>query len=122
MDPVSFSIGVVGLIGTFTACVEYFDYIRVGRNLGEDYQTSIIKLDLVRLRFTRWGQSAGIVQGNQNINEDVAVAQLKSKLASPDREFAVVIQTLGHILRLFERTVETSTTCFEVRKRSTYRQ
>src|SRR5438552_3641270 len=102
MDPISFSIGVVGLVGTFTACVDCFDYIRIGRNLGEDYQTSVVKFDLVRLRFTRLGQSAGIVQGDQNIDEDVAVAQLKSRLATLDKEFAIIMQTLGHILRLFE--------------------
>ena len=108
MDPVSFSIGAVGLVSAFSACVDYFDYIRIGRNLGEDYQTAIIKLDLVRLRFTRWGQSAGIVRGHQNVNESVSVAQLRSKLAAPDKEFPTIMQTLGQILRLFERTVETS--------------
>jgi Prion-inhibition and propagation len=60
MEPVSF-IGVAGLVGTFTACVDCFEYIRIGRSLGADYQTAIIKLDLVRLRLTRWGRSVGIL-------------------------------------------------------------
>jgi hypothetical protein len=108
MDPISFSVGVVGLVSTFTTCVDCFDYIRIGRNLGEDYQTAIVKLDLVRLRFTRWGQAAGIVHGGQNVDEGIAVAQLRSKLTAPDKEFPTIMQTLGQILRLFERTVETS--------------
>src|SRR5271156_692703 len=65
--------------------------------MGEDYQTAIIKLDLVRLRFTRWGQSAGIVHGSQNVDEGISVAQLRSKLAAPDKEFPTIMQTLGQI-------------------------
>lgn len=104
MDPISFTIGVVGLVGTFTACVECFDFIRIGRNLGEDYQTAIVKLDLVRLRFTRWGLSVGITEGT----EEIAVAQLKSNLAYPDKDFAIIKRTLGEILHQFENVAQVS--------------
>jgi hypothetical protein len=104
MDPVSFTIGVFGLVGTFTACVDCFEYFRIGRSLGEDYEICIVKLDLVRLRFTRWGESVGI----GNIDEDTAVAGLKSKLIAPETEFITIMRTLGQILRLFESAAETS--------------
>jgi Prion-inhibition and propagation len=108
MEPVSFTVGVAGLVGTFTACVDCFEYIRVGRSLGADHQTAIVKLDLARLRLTRWGRSVGIVQGDQDIDEAVAVTQLRSKLDAPEKDFETVTNTLGQLFNLFKRSAETS--------------
>jgi Prion-inhibition and propagation len=107
MEPVSF-IGIAGLVGTFTACVDCFEYIRIGRSLGADYQTAIIKLDLARLRLTRWGRSVGILQGDQDIDEAVAITQLKSKLGAPEKDFETVTNTIGQLFTLFKMTAETS--------------
>jgi Prion-inhibition and propagation len=76
MEPVGSTVGVAGLVGTFTPCFDCFDHIRIGRSLGADHQTAMVKLDLARLRLTRWGRSVGIVQGDQDIDEAVAVSQL----------------------------------------------
>jgi Prion-inhibition and propagation len=108
MEPVSFTVGVAGLVGTFTACVDCFEYIRIGRSLGADHQTAIVKLDLARLRLTRWGRSVGIVQGDQDIDEAVAVTQLKSKLGAPEMDFETVTNTLGQLFTLFKMSAETS--------------
>jgi Prion-inhibition and propagation len=107
MEPVSF-IGIAGLVGTFTACVDCFEYIRIGRSLGADYQTAIIKLDLARLRLTRWGRSVGILQGDQDIDEAVAFTQLKSKLGAPEKDFETVTNTIGQLFTLFKMSAETS--------------
>lgn len=108
MEPVSITVGVAGLVGTFTACVDCFEYIRIGRSLGADYQTAIVKLDLARLRLTRWGRSVGIVQGDQDIDEAVAVTRLKSKLGAPEKDFETVTNTLGQLFTLFKMSAETS--------------
>jgi vacuolar-type H+-ATPase subunit I/STV1 len=104
MEPVSFTVGVVGLVGTFTACINCFDLVRVGRNFGSDYETSVIKLDLIRLRLTRWAEAIGIAQED----EAAALAQLKDRLENPDRDVEIVERSLGQILHLFERSAETS--------------
>jgi Prion-inhibition and propagation len=104
MEFAGFVFGVAGLLGTFTACVDCFDFVRVGRSLGPDYQTAVIKLDVVRLRFTRWGAAAGIAQGD----ESTATVQLKSRLASPDEDFETIKRLLGEILRLFQESEKTS--------------
>ena len=104
MEPVGLTLGVAGLVGTFTACVDCFENVRIGRSFGEDYQTSIIKLDLVRLRFTRWGQSVGINEGD----ESLAVQRLKDAVAAPEKDFTLVKMTLGQILRLFKTVEENS--------------
>ena len=104
MEPVSFTVGIVGLVGTFTACVDCFDYIRVGRRLGFDYETLVIKLDVIRLRFTRWGKAVGMGQGDENL----VTAQLKDTIAASDEDFETIKRILGQILNLFARSAETS--------------
>lgn len=91
MEPIGFTVGIVGLIGTFTACVDCFDYIYIGRRLGRDYETSMIKLDLIRLRFTRWGEAAGLNQ----IDEAVASSQIKQRLVVRDKDVETINRTLG---------------------------
>ena len=47
MKVISFTIEAARLIEIFTACVNYFNYIRIGRRLGRDYKTLVIKLDFI---------------------------------------------------------------------------
>ena len=105
MEAVGFTVGAVGLVGTFTACVDCFDYIRIGRRLGRDYETSVIKLDLIRLRFTRWGEAAGLSQ----VDEAVAYSEIKQqRLAVRDEDIETIRRTLGKILNLFETSAKES--------------
>lgn len=46
-------IGSVALTGLFSNCVDTFQRIQRGRNFGNDYETSLIKLDVIKFRFTR---------------------------------------------------------------------
>ena len=56
MDPASLATGVLALAGLFNNAVECFEFIQLGRNFGGDFQTSLLKLDDVRLRLSRWGE------------------------------------------------------------------
>jgi hypothetical protein len=51
-------IGAVSLTAIFTACVDCFEYVQLGRNFGKDYQRSLLKLDIVKLRLSRWANAA----------------------------------------------------------------
>ena len=48
MEPVGFAIGVAGLAGTFTACVDCFEYVQLGRKFGADYCDSSGEIPLSR--------------------------------------------------------------------------
>ena len=105
MEPVSFTVGVAGLVGTFTACMHCFDYVRIGKRLGRDCETAIIKLDVLRLRFMRWGETVGI----QSLDDETTtVAQLKQKLNIHDEGIKTIQRTLGQILVLFEKSARAS--------------
>lgn len=48
------------VLSTFSQAVQCFEYIQVARNFDHDYQTAVLKLDVARLRLTRWGSSVGL--------------------------------------------------------------
>jgi hypothetical protein len=50
-------IGAVSLTAIFTACVDCFEYVQLGRNFGKDYQRSLLKLDIAKLRLSRWADT-----------------------------------------------------------------
>ncbi|KAL6890080.1 prion-inhibition and propagation domain-containing protein [Trichoderma evansii] len=77
----------------FNDAVQSFGYIQMGANFGKSFQTSLLKLDVLRLRLTRWGQSVGLA----NV-DDVKPFQI-TKLAPEDRE--QVQGLLDQILELF---------------------
>ncbi|CAI7644463.1 unnamed protein product [Penicillium viridicatum] len=79
----------------FNDAVQSFGYIQMGSNFGQSFQTSLLKLDVVRLRLTRWGQSVGLA----NVDDgDVKQLQM-TNLASEDQE--QVQDLLAQILELF---------------------
>lgn len=63
MEPAGLAIGVAGLAGLFSACVDCFEYIQLGRQFGHDYGKCLLRLDAARLRLSRWGAAMGLAPG-----------------------------------------------------------
>ncbi|KAF4766915.1 hypothetical protein HAV15_010249 [Penicillium sp. str.  len=78
----------------FNDAVQSFEYIQMGANFGQSFQTSLLKLDVVRLRLTRWGQSVGLAK----VDDGVKPLQM-TNLPTEDRE--QVQDLLAQILELF---------------------
>ena len=53
IEVIGFTIGIIRLVETFIIYINYFNYVRIDRRLNRDYEILIIKLDFIRLRFTR---------------------------------------------------------------------
>ncbi|KAJ5933227.1 heterokaryon incompatibility protein s [Penicillium verrucosum] len=93
----------------FNDAVQNFEYIQMGSNFGQSFQTSLLKLDVVRLRLTRWGQSVGLA----NVDDgDVKQLQM-TNLAREDQE--QVQDLLAQILELF---AEAETASKRLRRRN----
>ena len=45
MEPASLTIGVVGLAGLFSTCMQCFDYVQLGRAFGDDYGKCLLRLE-----------------------------------------------------------------------------
>jgi hypothetical protein len=88
MEVAGLVIGSFSLAGLFTTCVDCFEYLQLGRQLGKDYQRSVLKLDLVKLRLSRWGRS---------VNDSSSSISVQS-----ESEIDKVKETLGQIIYVFE--------------------
>ncbi|KAH8886438.1 hypothetical protein GQ53DRAFT_658173, partial [Thozetella sp. PMI_491] len=60
-EPVGIVLGVLGISGLFTACIENFDIVVRARNFGEEFDLLCTQLSLQRLRLVLWGETLGLV-------------------------------------------------------------
>ena len=44
----------------FNNCVDWFEYIQLGRHFARDYERCQLKVDIARSRLSRWGQVVAI--------------------------------------------------------------
>lgn len=90
MDTAGLVIDGLGLIGTFTACVSCFEYIQFSRQFGEDFEQCLLKLDIARLRISRWGAALGLE----------LEPHLRQHIPASDQDLAKSL--LEQILEIFE--------------------
>ncbi|KAI0387575.1 prion-inhibition and propagation-domain-containing protein [Hypomontagnella monticulosa] len=67
--------GTIGIASIFSTCVECFDYIKIGRRFGKDFQTELLTLGLLKLRLSRWGEAV-------HVYEDPLLGQPESTAAN----------------------------------------
>ncbi|KAG5805210.1 hypothetical protein H9Q74_007347 [Fusarium xylarioides] len=91
MEVAGLVIGGVSFAGLFTTCVNCFEYVQLGRHFGRDWQTAVLKLDLLKLRLSRWADAMSAYDGDQ-----------------PEADVKKVGETLAQIIYLFEGAERTS--------------
>lgn len=75
-EPFGIVAGAIGITAAFTACVDCFEYVQLGRHFGRDFQTSQLALSCARLHLTRWGESVNIYDDPQLGREDATAAEI----------------------------------------------
>jgi hypothetical protein len=61
-------IGAVSFAGLFTNCVDCFEYVQLGRSFGRDYQRALLRLDIVKLRLSRWTDAVNESQNRYEVS------------------------------------------------------
>jgi len=92
-EPFGIAAGAIGIAAAFTACVDCFSYVQLGRHFGRDFQTGLLSLDCARLRLTRWGKAVDIYEDPKLGRPDATSAELQ-----------IAEETLVQILLLFENS------------------
>ncbi|KAI9843934.1 MAG: hypothetical protein M1838_002401 [Thelocarpon superellum] len=97
-------VGGIALGTLFTECVDCFEHVQLGQTIGPNYRRGILRLDIARLRFTRWGQSVHI--------NDIPGAGLRQHhvVVATREEQGLVRDLLGQILVIFTETRQLSET------------
>ncbi|KAK7424019.1 hypothetical protein QQX98_000629 [Neonectria punicea] len=78
VEPFGVVSGAVGISSSFSACVDVFKYIKLSRRFGKDYQTSQLKLTLLQLRLSRWGEAVCVYEDPQLGNPSASEAELQA--------------------------------------------
>ena len=99
MELAGLAIGLAGILSIFTSCVDFFEYIQLGRHCSDDFQTIMIQLDLIKLRFSRWGQAVGITGDD---DDESVMQRLKRNMGIADKEIGIIKNTLRKVLQLLE--------------------
>ncbi|KAF2822371.1 hypothetical protein CC86DRAFT_396644 [Ophiobolus disseminans] len=71
-----------------------FEYVQLGRSFGTNFQSSLLKLDNVRLRLLRWGQAVGLSGELEDARSLQEATVQKEDISKAER-------ILGQILELF---------------------
>ncbi|KAK6378561.1 hypothetical protein LTR64_001950 [Lithohypha guttulata] len=109
MDPASLGMGIAGLFGLFTTCMQCFEYIQYGRRFGKDYEQSVLKLDVSRLRLQRWAESLELLS-----NDPKQQVLVEARLSKHEKDIARTL--LGSIAEAFENA-ETLSKGYEQRQK-----
>ncbi|KAH7124511.1 prion-inhibition and propagation-domain-containing protein [Dactylonectria macrodidyma] len=59
MEPVSFTVGVIGLAGLFSSCLEAVDKVQAYRSFGPDSHVLDTRFKAARVRLEKWGRHVG---------------------------------------------------------------
>lgn len=62
MDPTGFAVGVVGLAGLVSTCIEAFKILRSIRAYSRDIEILFTKLDIEKELFMHWAQQVGLLK------------------------------------------------------------
>jgi hypothetical protein len=62
MDPTGFAVGVVGLAGLVSTCIEAFQIIRSIKAYSRDTEILFTKLDIEKELFMQWAQRVGLLK------------------------------------------------------------
>ncbi|KAK8859738.1 prion-inhibition and propagation-domain-containing protein [Apiospora arundinis] len=52
--------GALSVAALFTDCVDWFEYIQLGRHFGHDFERCRLKLAIAQTRLSRWGKAVAI--------------------------------------------------------------
>ncbi|KAL9624203.1 MAG: hypothetical protein Q9160_001450 [Pyrenula sp. 1 TL-2023] len=87
---------VLATFGAFNNAIQCFNYVHLAKTFDRDTQTTQLKLDVAKLRLSRWGRSVGLDEVNETR------PSLPPGLSSSANELERAKKLLEHIYRLFE--------------------
>lgn len=61
LEAVGLAIGIAGLAGVFSACLEAFSLFHAGRSYGRDFEILLTKLDIEKTLLLHWAERVGLL-------------------------------------------------------------
>ncbi|WYZ42254.1 hypothetical protein EsH8_V_001149 [Colletotrichum jinshuiense] len=64
MEPASFAVGLVGLAGLFSSCLEVVNKVQSYKSFARDSSTLAVQFNAAKVRLENWGRAVGFSEGN----------------------------------------------------------
>lgn len=93
MEPIGLAVGVIGLAGLFSACLDAVERFDAWKNFSDDSRALGSRWETQKLRMKRWGQAVGFDNGEASPDqqhEALADAEIVSRV----REHLSIIENL----------------------------
>lgn len=92
MEPIGLAVGVLGLAGLFSACLDAVERFDSWKHFSEESRTLSSRWETQKVRIKRWGQAVGI--DNTEATPEQHEALKDPKIASTVREHLSIIENL----------------------------
>ncbi|KAH7108948.1 prion-inhibition and propagation-domain-containing protein [Dactylonectria macrodidyma] len=89
MEPINFAVGIIGLAGLFSSCLEAVDKVQADRSYGSDSHVLDARFKAARVRLEKWGQRVGF--NEKALSED-------RQPALDDRDTSAAVQDIFQII------------------------
>ncbi|KAJ9132099.1 hypothetical protein NKR23_g11419 [Pleurostoma richardsiae] len=73
MEPVGLAVGIVGLVGLFSTCLEVIDKVQSYKTFANDSHVLDSQFNAGKLRFEQWGRAVGLAPGTPSANHHDAL-------------------------------------------------
>ena len=90
------AIGIAGAASVLQSLLQCYKDFLVARDFGRDYETRVVRLDLLQLSVKNWGIVVGLI-------DDSGTPQQQFRVSQPTEESVKAVKrSITHIKRLFE--------------------
>ena len=96
MEPIGFTIGVVGLTGLFSVCLDVIDKVDSYKDYGVESRSIIAQFKADKHLFTKWAQDVGIDKNKLKKNYHTNLDNQETNL--------IVQEILSSIQEIFSKT------------------
>ncbi|RPB01166.1 hypothetical protein L873DRAFT_690876 [Choiromyces venosus 120613-1] len=70
MESIGVALGIAGLAGLFTTCLQLFDLVSTAKSHGSACQTLLCKLEVEQVLLLKWGEAVGIFNSQNSDREE----------------------------------------------------
>ncbi|KAM0331275.1 hypothetical protein ACHAQA_002945 [Verticillium albo-atrum] len=79
MEPAGFAVGLIGLAGLFSSCLEAVDRVQSYKSFASDSNALEVQFDATKLHLENWGRSVGLVDWKLSTTHHPALADEKTR-------------------------------------------
>ncbi|UKZ78293.1 hypothetical protein TrVFT333_006029 [Trichoderma virens FT-333] len=94
MEPIGLAVGIIGLAGLFSTCLDLVEKVDNYKHFKNDERALATQFVSFRLRFEKWGKTLGLDQAASNLSEDRHEALVDAETLETVRKIIDIIREI----------------------------